>query len=82
MRITVSFVEPLQAIARLRSSSSLPNLTCMYLNPGYSARRPFLNKVYGVLENVSAQFSPRHQFAMIPIACATPHETRNWTVSV
>ena len=36
----------------------------------------------GVLENVSAQLSPTHQFAMIPIACATPHETRNWTVSV
>ena len=37
---------------------------------------------HGVLENVSAQLSPRHQFAMIPIACATSHETRNWTVSV
>ena len=34
----------------------------------------------GVLENVSAQLSPRYQFAMI--ACATSHETRNWTVSV
>ena len=34
----------------------------------------------GVLENVSAQLSPRHQFAMI--ACATSHEKRNWTVSV
>ena len=34
----------------------------------------------GVLENVSAQLSPRHQFAMI--ACSTSHETRNWTVSV
>ena len=31
----------------------------------------------GVLEKVSAQLSPRHQFAMIPIACATSHETRN-----
>ena len=37
---------------------------------------------HGVLEKVSAQLSPRHQFAMIPIACATSHETRNWTVSV
>ena len=36
----------------------------------------------GILENVSAQFSPRHQFAMIPVACATSQETRNWTVSV
>ena len=34
----------------------------------------------GVLENVSAQLSPKHQFAMI--ACATSHETRNRTVSV
>ena len=28
----------------------------------------------GILENVSAQLSPRHQFAMIPIACATSHK--------
>ena len=37
---------------------------------------------HGVLENVSAQLTPRHQFAMIPTACATSHQTRNWTVSV
>ena len=35
-----------------------------------------------VRENLCPQLSPRHQFAMIPIACATSHETRNWTVSV
>ena len=37
---------------------------------------------HGVLENVSAQLTPRHQFAMILTACATSHETRNWTVLV
>ena len=37
---------------------------------------------HGVLENVSAQLTPRHQFAMITTPCATSHETRNWTVSV
>ena len=37
---------------------------------------------HGVLENVSPNSVLDIEFAMIPTACATSHETRNWTVSV
>ena len=39
------------------SKFGLPNLASMYLNPGRSARSPFLNKVYTMICNQLRTFS-------------------------
>ena len=69
------FVSRLAATRRRQGNQEKPQVEDVYAEEEEQER-------HGVLENVSAQLTPRHQFAMIPTACATSHETRNWTVSV
>ena len=69
------FVSRLAATRRRQGNQEKPQVEDVYAEEEEQER-------HGVLENVSAQLTPRHQFAIIPTACATSHETRNWTVSV
>ena len=68
------FVSRLVATRRRQGNQEKPQVEDVYAEEEEQER-------HGVLENVSAQLTPRHQFAMIPTACATSHETGQFQCS-